>query len=311
MNSPKHQSHLSRLRAALAPLQEEKRWGPLAHLMLATRENELFAPEHPSFNAWMTWVVAFSGMSKARVWRYDAAGRYYESVRDQGACALPALKAVPASVSAEGIEIMSWIVKVLPAEQADELIEKALTGKIAVRKLKDIWTTCRPKGYDGKGSHLRSGDAARLAIRKWQTRTESRALRWLMANLEWTGVAGGFVQFLRDVCDTSGHRSIDAIAVVRPPKSDSLAIHAIYICDQDTSEEGDVSEAYRLPKGETLADYRWVVARPGARLDIDDDVGVIDVMASSDNVIKRATQRAGKGLDSFSQSLVYQALRAS
>ncbi|MAX51734.1 MULTISPECIES: hypothetical protein [Methylophaga] len=268
---------------------ESGHWGPIAHLIEQTHQNELWRPDFANFSEWMANLSETYDISRARCWRYKKAGSYYNSLRstDDSLCELYDL---PDYVSAEALEILERLERVAPAEITGNIKEQVLKGQISIRTLKQTWAAYRP-ALDGATNRGRGTAYFRPHVHT-AVRFEAESILALSQDRAWTGSRKpARCVVLHNVKDEHNRESYDGLAMVQESLESPVDIHIFEL--HYKSGLGSISQ---LVSPEHYVDFCWLVlpddeARP-YRSTEKNSFGVIGLADGGELTVYRQAARA-------------------
>ena len=173
---------------------QARSWAHVGWLLDQVDHEKYWARDAHSFSEWLKSLAPKIGMKEASLWRYLGAGRYYQTLRKnfQGRnLPLPPLAKLPDGISAEHLEILAKLERVVSKKDFEELGERILTGSVTRAELRKLWKAYRPilRGRTARGRgmtapRLNPADPTQSTMQK-----EAKALTTLMsAGPEWTGI---------------------------------------------------------------------------------------------------------------------------
>lgn len=141
-------------------------WGEVAAYMLAAERTGSWRDTARTYTEWMQELCKQRGCSLASLWRFKTAGKLYNEQRQrmaQRGFPLPELSDIPKGVSAESLELLTKMVRVVPADVLDEVIEKAMQGTITKTKVQEIWNAYAPL-LNGKTARGRGVEVPQITL---------------------------------------------------------------------------------------------------------------------------------------------------
>jgi hypothetical protein len=167
-------------------------WATVGALLDRVDRERFWARDARSFSEWLKSFAPKIGVNESSLWRYLRASRYYEKLQKELAVSdrVSPLPRLPASVSAENLEILQKLERVVPKGEFDALAARTLHGGATRSELRELWKMYRDilgRNARGRGVTPPRIDPANVAQRGMQR--EAKTLTTLMsASPKWTGV---------------------------------------------------------------------------------------------------------------------------
>jgi hypothetical protein len=167
-------------------------WAKVGALLDRVDREKFWARDARSFSEWLKSFAPKIGVNESSLWRYLRASRYYEKLQKELAVSdnFSPSPRLHASVSAENLEILQKLERVVPKGEFDALAGRALHGVATRSELRELWKTYREilgRNARGRGVTPSRVDPANVVQRGMQM--EAKTLTTLMsASPKWTGV---------------------------------------------------------------------------------------------------------------------------
>jgi hypothetical protein len=163
-------------------------WAVIGLILDRVEREKYWARDARSFSEWLRSFAPKIGMKETSLWRYLGATRYYRKLRKDGS---PSLARIPKDVSAENLELLEKLERVVPEDEFEAMAKRVLAGEVERNELRELWRTYRPilRGRTARGKgvivpRIDPKDREQLMDQK-----EAWALTTLMAaGPEWTGI---------------------------------------------------------------------------------------------------------------------------
>lgn len=100
-----------------------------------------------TFSDWVNAEAEKFGLSRSNLWRYLAAVRYYEVLRERLSAAKitsPRVEHLPATVGPESLELLGKLERAMPGNSFYLLAGEVIAGKVRRAKLREMWLAFRP-----------------------------------------------------------------------------------------------------------------------------------------------------------------------
>ena len=188
-----------------------------------------------SFSEWMKSFALSIGMNESSLWRYLSAIRYYDKLRND----LNLRKELP-DCSAESLELLEKIERVVPKKEFEEVAGRVLGGGVKRNELRELWKTYRPilTGRTARGKNVIAPRVDPMDREQRILQTEARVLTTLMAaGPEWTGLHDPqFYHPMREVVLPRGTGlqtpRFDMLAIARKTVESPVMLIAVEICSR-------------------------------------------------------------------------------
>lgn len=291
-------------------------WGPHADYLLTVERSELWRAHARSMTQWMRAYATHIGRSMPALWRYKNSGQFYE--RKQQALALqgvslPPLAEMPDSVSAETLELLEKVERVVPRWKMEEMQLSVLQGQATRREVTKVWKLYRVllegKSARGYGVERPHADPAK-EIKLHCLLNLTKNVREIMQR-----EGGKFTILVADVLDApSFFAGIDLLGL-EPTVDQIVTVHAFEICDFTSKPEFGQFGIQRATNRNVH--YWWVVSpdpvtQKQLRL-VAPGVGVIVTNAAEFAVLREPTALIREYTDgeAFISKLLLHAMKAS
>ncbi len=201
---------------------------------------QLWSEEARSFTEWVKALALKTGIKDANYWRYIAAIRFFPELRqkliDDGRDC-PSLEELSDAVSPENIELLTRLVRVMPAPHFAELGARVLNRTATRRELRATWDTYRPalggKTARGKGvlaptlNHANPAERSKFAVAQARLTLEASPQSWVC---EPAPVFFRAINNLRIIeAATRANSDLDIVAAIKRSDDASLELHGIEI----------------------------------------------------------------------------------
>jgi hypothetical protein len=209
-------------------------WTLIGRILDQVDHEKDWAYDARSFSEWMKSFALDIGMNESSLWRYLSAIRYYDKLRKN----LNLRKELPDSVSAEGLELLEKLERVVPKKDFEEVAGRVLGGDVKRNDLRELWKTYRPilTGRTARGKNVITPRVDPMDREQRILQTEARVLTTLMAaDPEWTGLHDlQFYHPMREVVlpRRAGLETprFDMLAIARKAVESPIVLIAVEIC---------------------------------------------------------------------------------
>lgn len=252
-----------------------------------------------SFSDWLTTQAIKAGVDESNLWRYLSAVRFYselrERLRDRGQ-EFPAIELLSQKVSAESLELLSKLIRVMPSDEFSDIAIRVLMLTAKREELRKLWQTYRPalggKTARGKGVTAPSLDPtnpvqrSKVVVAQARLLLEAPPFSWLSLP------PPSFAHAIHDVrlpqmAALHGNSGLDMVIAVKRTASASLELHGIDIRvnlpPQIVPVLGDLAK---------VVNYLWVAfAKPvtaGLIAKIPEHIGILSVQDGAITVVRLA-----------------------
>ena len=317
-----------------ALIQRQMRsWAQVGLILDRVEREKYWARDAPSFSEWLKSFAPRIGMKEASLWRFLGASRYYQKLRKHLAgrnVPFPPLARLPGTISAEHLEILSKIERVLPKKDFEKLGERVLTGNVTRNELRELWKTYRPilagrtaRGRGMTAPHLNPADPTQSVMQM-----EAKALTTLMAAgpKKWTGFENPqfYYPIRQAILPNDGRlpRSVifdpnPKVGLIKRPILDMLAL----VRERDDLAmimigvvfNSNIQTASALGSLASYCDHLWVALVDDEKTpdvaDVPEFVGILRVEADGPHVERRADPGVGKRTGETAKELLWQVLR--
>lgn len=275
-------------------------WVDIGLQLLQVEADASWAKTSSGFSDWLEGLAKRHKVDASSCWRYLGALKFYAELRTvllAHGVECPMVHELPSSVSAEGLEILSKLSRVVPDVQLVELAKRLLAHDVTRSELRKRWQLYRPalsgRTARGRGVGVPLIDQSDVAHRV-QVRAAEMVLCITKIPCEWIGVPRPFMaQSFLDVTVTAqpswslSNASFDVIYVVKKEKFSSMELHGV-----DVRKSFSVTTLKALAHRSLWVDYLWVAFLdpvPGGKLDaLPANVGVLSQDGDSIKVLKHA-----------------------
>jgi hypothetical protein len=222
---------------AVLSKRRKRLWAEVGSILDQVEREKYWAGQAQSFSEWLKSFALKIGMKEASLWRYLGAIRYYQKVRKhfRGTVPFIPLAKLPERVSAEKLELLEKIERVVPEKLFNELGERVLAGSVTRTELDKIWKTYRRilKGRTKRGRGMtapRINPADRTQV---EMQSEATVLTTLMAaGPEWTGIKDPqFFHTIAEVIPKAGpeKHAFDMVALIRKSEDSPVIVIGVEI----------------------------------------------------------------------------------
>jgi len=122
-------------------------WGELSLLLNSIEKTGFWHRNADSFTEWIDKNASMFGVKPPMLWRIVTAGRFVQQIRNHlltKNIQVPDLEELPDSVSAENVELLAKLERVLPEEAFANYAQKVFFGKVKRAELRSAWQSFRP-----------------------------------------------------------------------------------------------------------------------------------------------------------------------
>jgi len=258
-------------------------WGVIGELLDQVEQSGHWQNSASSFSEWLRNNTAALGSKEGTLWRYLSASRIYNRIREDNPMFIrletPPLSEADHSISAENIEYLYKLSRVMRGDEHLSLALKTLNGKSTRTELRNLWETYRPilagRTARGRGVTPPQIDSTDAATQK-ELIMASALSALLQSGSKWIGLerCKNFSIFPQvEIKHLKTRPFYDAVAVTRENEEEPLCIHGIIATEEDRL----VTDFERLT---TLLDYCdriWLLFHkaPEDLFKISDFVGVL------------------------------------
>ena len=213
---------------ALIERGERQSWGKFYLLLASIDQTRFWQRDADSYSSWILKTSNRLNINAAMLWRIISAGRFVLQTLEKlegGGIDVPSLEEMPDTVSAENIEILSKLERVMPDNVFLEFARKVFNGKAKRSELRGAWETYRPilEGKTGRGRGVTPPRLNNQNPDQYQSLVEATVLDALRtAEPGWTNVTSPSVFKIYVHVNPEGYfRGTDkylfaAVAVVKP-----------------------------------------------------------------------------------------------
>lgn len=224
----------------------------------------------PSFSRWLEMFAQSLNIPKAVCWRYRTAARFYLKLLHQPRHRnrykdnlVPPLTGLPPQVSAESLELLAKLSRVIPDSFVADLGDRLLGGRLRREELRRTWQVAR-RALGGRTARGPLGDiphaspSSTLTVEAIRVAQISHAVA---VNHEWTGyrppaVYEVFTDVRADLpTGPLSECTIDIVVIVRS-STGPAEIHGIVIPDRTIPPK--LTEHLTLAM--QLTEYTWIAA---------------------------------------------------
>jgi hypothetical protein len=245
---------------------DARAWTKIALIVLEVEENAIWETSHRSFTEWLVSFGESIGLKEGSLWRYYRAGKYYQELKpllSKNQIPNPLLNELPTKVSAENLEILGKLERVMPNEVFIKLAGQVISATITRDALREAWLIYRSV-LDGRTARGMGMPIPRIDLKDqiqhnqlleahvFKAVTQSKG-SWLQSPKP------HFFELLRgDLArlpiSESKTSTIDAIAVVQMNANDPIELHGIEIKSSNSPE----FKYENLKKISPYFDFVWV-----------------------------------------------------
>ena len=254
--------------------RQRRSWAQVSWLLDQVERTEYWRGHAQSFSEWLGSTAPKIGVKESSLWRYLSTGRYYQKLRKAlQARNLPSLplEQLPDTISAEHLEILAKIERVVPKKLFKELAGRMLTESVTRNELRMIWRTYRPilAGRTARGRGVTTprvdpADRTQLDMQRGAT-----ALTTLMAaGSEWTGIRDPQFYYTISGVIVPGFRkrAFDMLALVRETSDSPVMMIGVEIKNflpaVRQQQEKETQNASQLLQGPTNVALSHTFVRP-------------------------------------------------
>lgn len=215
-------------------------WALIGMILDQVDREKYWARDARSFSEWMKSFAPKIGMNESSLWRYLSASRYYQKLRkDLNLGKDRSLARLAESVSAENLELLEKLERVVPKKEFQEVTGRVLGGDLKRNELRELWKTYRPilAGRTARGKNV---EAPRVDLMDREQRifqTKARMLTTLMAaGPEWTGLHDPQLYHpMREVTLPTSATRLDMLVIARKTVASPVMLIAVEICGRITN----------------------------------------------------------------------------
>jgi hypothetical protein len=221
--------------------QQASSWALIGMILDQVDREKYWARDARSFSEWMKSFAPRIRMNESSLWRYFSASRYYQKLRkDLNLGKDRSLARLAENVSAENLELLEKLERVVPKKEFEEVAGRVLGGDLKRNELRELWKTYRPilTGRTARGKNVKVPRVDPMDREQRVLQTEARALATLMAaGPEWTGLHDPHFYYpMREVrlprgVDPRGTR-FDMLAIARKTVESPVMLIAVEICSR-------------------------------------------------------------------------------
>jgi hypothetical protein len=197
--------------AALAQ-RRTRSWALIGMTLDRVDRQKYWVRDARSFSEWLKSFALRIGMNESSLWRYLSASRYYQKLRKnlnlKGHS--PSLVMLSEIVSAENLELLEKLERVVPKKEFEEVARRVLGGNVKRSELRRLWKTYRPvlTGRTARGKGVAAPRVDPKDREQLILQTAARGLTTLMsAGPEWTGIQNP--EFYRTIREVILPKSVD------------------------------------------------------------------------------------------------------
>jgi hypothetical protein len=231
-------------------------WALIGMILDQVDREKYWARDAQSFSEWLKSYAPRIGMKESSLWRYLSASRYYQKLRKDlnvRKVRSKSLAMLPDGISAENLELLEKLERVVPKKEFEEVAGRVLAGDVKRNELRELWKTYRPvlSGRTARGRGMTAPRIDPMDRGQLMFQREARALTTLMAaGPEWTGIQDPqFYYTMREVmlpkavgletrviCDPKAgllKRAVfDMLALVRERVESAVMLIGVVICSR-------------------------------------------------------------------------------
>lgn len=303
MNSEEIEIELSALKRG-----ESRTWWKMAVLFNEIATSSYWRRDSRSLTEWINRHAHDYNLSTAMVWRHLTSGRYMRQLMERQFPwheYVSTLDTLPNNFSAEGVELLAKLERVISKEAFDKLLKRTMEKDLRRPELRNLWKTFRPV-LEGKTSRGQSVGVPRVNHedpKQQQALIDANILNVLRtAKSGWTGVSNPveYLFYLNVIPDgLSGDENsckFSAVVIVKP-KDGTVQYHAVLLAPTQESLRRMVESQRIYP------DYLWVIPRASIqhlsmveiRREFPEGVGLLNIENDNVHVLVRASRMANSG----------------
>lgn len=134
-------------------------WPIISYLLLSVEHHQIWHADSKSFTAWVKTFSREIKKQESSCWRYLAAAKYYlqlKEVFNNKGIDSPFITALSENVSAENIEILEKLQRVMPDEQFLVYALRTIKNNVKRQELRQLWSIYRPllEGRTARGQKV-------------------------------------------------------------------------------------------------------------------------------------------------------------
>ncbi len=288
MPSSNHQAelieHLQTIgRSTLRP------WQRIGVLLDEVDSTQAWVGAADNFTAWMRQTAPAIGLKESSLWRYLRSSRIYKTLSKELTArghAVPDLDDLPASVSAESLELFDKLRRAAPARISDPIALRLVRGEISRDELRTLWRDYRPaldgRTAQGRGVPVPQVDSKNPDVA--ESLAEAEALLALRrGQRDWTGVSSPdvyevFSHVPMPAAGNAKRRFMSDIVVATRKADDSPLEFHLFEVKPDLPKTGEVRWIEQVS---SYVDYVWLaVTQPRSTdkgVQLPDEVGVLEI----------------------------------
>lgn len=297
-------------------------WAQIGTLLAEVDHSGYWRTSAGSFTEWLKTISPSLKLKEASLWRYYTAARYYQELHkiliDKNVT-IPPLAELLEKVSAENIEILSKLARVMPDSVFLRLAKQVVAGFITRAELRNTWLAYRPVllGRTARGRGVAVPKFNPSDSNQFDSMLGAQVFTALSASgSEWTGVENpDRYQLFTNVgpefpADVRKRIIFDAVVTLRAHNSDPLMFHGIVIIVSHF-----VSSTYDLLEQLTpYCDFLWIATHGSkfelGKLHLPEHVGLIVAVENAIQVILPAqrTKQSGRYTGELAKGLLLKIL---
>ena len=284
-------------------------WIRLALAINKVEESGFWQNQHRSFTKWLESYSITISLSESTLWRCRRAAKYYPKLFDKLSAhqiKIPQLKDLsPYIVSAENIDILAKLERVMPDEAFIQLAQKVVSEKVPREELRQTWVIYREllEGKTARGLGTAIPRVNRSDPMKVYETQEAQVLKVLTESKgAWlknqdSSVAELFIHVKPEEIAGKIQIEIDAVAFVKASHKSSMEFHGI---DVKTHFFAVMKSHYEyMSILDLYCDYSWI-AFPDYNPEINAEVlprhiGLLSVEGNQIRVIRQAQRGEDSG----------------
>jgi hypothetical protein len=140
---------LNQLESELQSLvsEEKQHWQEVAKLLITAKRDEFYKEHAKNYTQWLRLISKKVDIHEAWFWRILKAGEYYLSITETDDVDLISNSVL----NPDKLDLLEKIGRYAPEEKREELLDRALSGNISRRELRETWNNYKPIGANRSG----------------------------------------------------------------------------------------------------------------------------------------------------------------
>lgn len=216
-------------------------WGRIGARLIAEEQRDARGNDSGSVAEWIAEKSREYGVSPQSLWRYRSAAKFYNEQRalhQRKGVRLPALEDVAPTVSAEAIELLSKMIRIVPVDVLEPMERRILEGTIKKKEVQAAWAAYAPL-LQGRSARGRGVQVESIALDEASRRSADIVLGLRRSRGSWLGrrLAMYEVFAASDLCGNEVESPIleHAVVVSRDSQDDGVQLHGVVIGATDHS----------------------------------------------------------------------------